>query len=101
MRANGTPEAARCNHRLSNICSAPARSRVSYLPNAPRVSSLICCRTFFTAAFLLGVGVIFSVLGLSFVFTLGLSEALPFLIIGGIGAWTASDACHTAGAGRG
>jgi len=47
------------------------------------------CRTFFTAAFLLGVGVIFSVLGLSFLFTLGLSEALPFLIIGGIGAWIA------------
>ena len=28
---------------------------------------------------------IFSTLGITFVFTLGLSEALPFLIIGGIG----------------
>ena len=54
-----------------------------------RVSPSTRCRTFFTAAFLLGVGVIFSVLGLSFLFTLGLSEALPFLIIGGIGAWIA------------
>jgi hypothetical protein len=41
-------------------------------------------RTFFTAVFLLGVGVIFCTLGLSFLFTLGLSEALPFLILGGI-----------------
>lgn len=42
-------------------------------------------RTFFTAIFLLAVGVVFSTLGLTFVFTLGMSEALPFLIIGGIG----------------
>jgi len=39
-----------------------------------------------TAFFLLMVGVIFSTLGLSFLFTLGLAEALPFLIIGGIGS---------------
>jgi hypothetical protein len=61
----------------------------------------VCCvsvRTAFTAAFLLFVGVLFSTLGLSFLFTLGLSEALPFLIIGGIGqdgvggrAWQADD----------
>ena len=42
-------------------------------------------RTAFTAAFLLFVGVVFSTLGLSFLFTLGMHEALPFLIIGGIG----------------
>ena len=42
-------------------------------------------RAGFTAAFLLFVGVLFSTLGLSFLFTLGLNDALPFLIIGGIG----------------
>jgi hypothetical protein len=46
-----------------------------------------------TAVFLLGVGVLFSSLGLTFLFTLGLSEALPFLIIGGIGFIPGSYVC--------
>lgn len=41
-------------------------------------------RTALTAIFLLFVGVVFSTLGITFVFTLGINDALPFLIIGGI-----------------
>lgn len=50
-------------------------------------------RTFFTAVFLLFVGILFGTLGLSFLFTLGLHDALPFLIIGGIGFIPGSYVC--------
>jgi len=55
---------------------APERRRLSQR-RVPR-------KTLFTALFLLGVGVVFSALGLSFVWTLGMSAAMPFLVIGGI-----------------